>query len=156
MSGGSDLSVETPAQPSSTTTALSFCPLPAGRGRGRTLLAWMQPRILDTRPVPGGLQQQAATGAGPEIDCFGQQETGVSTSAVPAMAAQPASATTALSICPLPAGQGWGRTLPCSQGSLTQPPCREGCSYKQQPGRGRKPIVSGSRSQAYRHAQYLR
>ena len=86
MLGGSDLPVETAAQPASTTTALSLCPLPAGRGRGRTLPAWMQPRTLDTTPVPGGLQQQVATGAGPGTDSFGQREAGVSISAVPAMA----------------------------------------------------------------------
>ena len=46
----------------------------------------MQPRILDATPVPGGLQLQAATGAGPETDCFGQQVAGISTRAVPAIA----------------------------------------------------------------------
>ena len=46
----------------------------------------MQLRILDTTPVPEGLQQQAATGAGPETESFGQREAGASTSAVPVMA----------------------------------------------------------------------
>ena len=36
--------------------------------------------------MPRRLQEQTETGAGPETDCFGQRETGVSTSAVPAMA----------------------------------------------------------------------
>ena len=65
--------IETAAQPAVTATAQSLCPLPAGRGRGRTLPSWMQSRVMRTIPEPGGLQQQIANGEESETGCLGQQ-----------------------------------------------------------------------------------
>ena len=58
-----DCTIETTALAVLIVTALSARPLPAGRGREKTLLSWMQPRTLDTIPVPGGLHQRTATDA---------------------------------------------------------------------------------------------
>lgn len=81
-----DRTIETEARPAVTATAQLLCPRSAGRGRGRTLPAWMDP-ILGTIPMLGGLQQHTATEAEPETGRFRQR--GVSTSAFPAIVPLP-------------------------------------------------------------------
>ena len=68
-----DRTIETAVQPEVTATTQSICPLPVGRGGGRTRAAWMQSRVLGIIPEPGGLQQQTATGKDPETACLKQQ-----------------------------------------------------------------------------------
>ena len=94
--------IETAAQPAVTATAQPLCPLPARRGRGRTLPAWMQSRVMGTIPKPGGLQLQTANGEESETGCLGQQGRRTISRATDFTADAPTSALPA--IVPLPVG----------------------------------------------------
>ena len=105
-----DSIIETAAQPAVTTIAQSLCPQPAGRGRGRTLPAWMQSRVMGTIPEPGGLQQQTVTGGESETGCLGQQGKRTIAGAINSTAGALTSALPA--IVPLPVGDVQQTTAP--------------------------------------------
>ena len=86
----------------SSAIAQSLRPLPAGRGRGRILPAWMHSSVMGTTSEPGGLQQQTANGEESETGCLGQQGRRTIAGATDFTAG--ASTSTLPTIVPLPVG----------------------------------------------------
>ena len=112
-----DSIIETAAQPAVTTIAQSLCPQPAGRGRGRTLPAWIQSRVMITIPEPGRLQQQTATGGESETGYLGQQGKRTIAGGIDSTAGALTSALPA--IVPLPVGDVEQTTAPAWTRALT-------------------------------------